>query len=476
MLLFAKDFRERVRGMEILFLPISLLGKHVINFLPDYFQPISTVLFTVYFIYLLIKRKCNFNLSITSGILFFLLITLVSQGFATMRTILAFPLTGIGVFEKYFQFIFLLIYFLLIYLVLKNSLNEDAKINKFLKGFFFYGLFLSSLLVIQFIFIQTGWLKSVVEFIGCNFAQGSYSESINPNYLTSTVQYLKQFARPNGLDPEGRDVAIRLAIIVIPFLLTALKNDFALVKNKNKSRVIYLALLGLIILLMIAIQTLASLVFGGLSIVFVISITFIKKNSHIQIFYKEGAIFASLVGLGVALVYVLPGATINLGGANRTASAIALFRVFLHHPIIGVGYDFSSPYAIVAAPEKYSDSLTNIQIYLANNQMPALNTVLAWFSQFGLIVMLPVLFYIMRAKLDFTILIDRMHEAKLNPEKIILYQTVDDLFFFGLIFLIPASFLLFDWRGLSYVLVIFFILIAKDLLKQQLDILAPLKE
>ncbi|MDR0691361.1 MAG: hypothetical protein LBF32_04930 [Streptococcaceae bacterium] len=462
--------------METLLLPISLFGKHVIKFLPDYFQPIPTVLLIAYFIYLLIKRKRHFNLSITSGILFFLLIMLVSQGMATMRTILTFPLTGIGVFEKYFQFVFLLFYFLLVYLVLKNSLDQDIKVSKFLKGFFFYGIFLSILLVIQFIFIQTGWFESIVEFIGSNFAQGGYSESINPSYLTSTVQYLTQFARPNGLDPEGRDVAIRLAIIVVPFLLAALKNDFPLVKNKNKNRIVYLALLGLIILLMIAIQTLASLAFGGLSIIFAISIVIIKKQKKKHVFYKEGAIFASLICLGIALVYVLPNATINLGGANRTASAIALFRVFLHYPLIGVGYDFSSPYAIVAAPEKYSDSLTNIQIYLANNQMPALNTVLAWFSQFGLIVILPILFYIIRTKLDFTILIDRMQEAKLNQEKITLYQTVDDLFFFGLIFLIPASFLLFDWRGLSYVMMTFFVLVVKDLLKQQLDILAPLQE
>ncbi|MDR1521335.1 MAG: hypothetical protein LBS28_00490 [Streptococcaceae bacterium] len=462
--------------MEILLLPISLFGKHVIKFLPDYFQTIPTVILSIYFIYLLIKQKRNFNLSITSGILLFLLIVLISQGFATIRTILTFPLTGIGVFEKYFQFIFLIFYFLIVYLVLKNSLDQDVKINKFLKGFFFYGAILSILLVIQFIFIQTGWLKSVIEFIGCNFAQGSYSESINPNYLTSTVDYLKQFARPNGLDPEGRDVAIRLAIIVVSFLLAALKNDFLLVKNKNKSRIMYLTLLGLVILLMFAIQTLASLVFGGLSIIFAIPIIIIKKKNRPHFFYKEGAIVTSLIGLGVALIYVFPNATIDLGEANRTASAIALFRVFLHHPLIGVGYDFSSPYAIVLAPEKYSNSITNIQIYLANNQMPALNTVLAWFSQFGLIVILPILFYIIRAKLDFTILIDRMQEAKLNQEKITLYQTVDDLFFFGLIFLIPASFLLFDWRGLSYVMVAFFVLVTKDLLKQQLDILAPLKE
>ncbi|MDR3156882.1 MAG: hypothetical protein LBT69_03090 [Lactobacillales bacterium] len=461
--------------MEVLWLPISLFGKHVITGLPDYFQTIPMLFFVVYLTYLFVRKKQSFKFSFSSGILLFLLIVLLAQGFATMRTILTFPITGIGVFDKYFQFIYLLLYFVIIYLVLKNNLTEDGKIRKFLNGFFFYGVLIVCLLTIQFVFIHTGALKAVIQFIGATFAQGGYSESINPAYLESTVSYLTKYGKPNGLDPEGRDVAIRLSLIVVPFLLAALKNGYRMVKNK-KNESLYLSLLCSIFIMLLAIQTLFSILLGLLTALLTVFIVVLKKTNSKNTFHKEGAIFVGFIGFVFTVFSFFPKGISQLGDSNRTASAIALWRVFSHHFIIGVGYDFSSPYAILYAPAEHTNSVINVQIYLANDQMPALSTGLAWFSQFGLIVILPLFFYVIRTKLDFSILIDRMYEAKLAKEKIKLYQTVDDLFFFLLIFLLPASFLLFDWRGLSYVLVLFFILVVKNFLEKQLNVLAPLKE
>jgi len=462
--------------METLFLPISLFGKQVFKSFPDYFQTIPVCCLVFYFIYLVIKKRKKFNLSVDSGTLLFLLIMFVVQGIATMRTILTFPMTGIGVFEKYFQFIALIVYFELIYLILKNNIDEDRKVKKFLNGFFYYGIILSILLFVQFIFIETGLFYSLVNFLGNTFSQTSYSESHNPNYLTSTVKYLTKFKRPNGLDPEGRDVAIRLSLVVVPFCLAAFKNNYQLFKKRLSNRMLYFVMLAFVIFFLIVIKTMTGVILAILTTILMIVVILLKTSAQQNLNRKIILALTLFLAVGSVLFSVIPEVAKMVGESNRTASMLAHWRVFLQHPLIGVGYDFSSPYAVVMAPEKYANSLLNINFYLANNQMPALSTILAWLSQFGLLIILPILFFLMRTKLDFTILIDRMVSADLDIEKITLYRTVDDLFFFLLIFLIPASFLLFDWRNLSYVMVIFFILVVKSILNEQLKTLAPLSE
>jgi hypothetical protein len=108
--------------------------------------------------------------------------------------------------------------------------------------------------------------------------------------------------------------------------------------------------------------------------------------------------------------------------------------------------------------------------------MPALSVIPTWFAEFGLLIILPVIFFVVRSKLDFTISIVRMKEANVPMETQRLYHVVNDMFFFTFIYFIPVGFLLFDWTSLSYVFLFGFFIVVKDYLSARIDSIAPLQE
>jgi hypothetical protein len=78
--------------------------------------------------------------------------------------------------------------------------------------------------------------------------------------------------------------------------------------------------------------------------------------------------------------------------------------------------------------------------------------------------------------MDFSILIGRLLKTEMSEKSKRFYQTVNEAFFLSVLFFIPVSLVLFDWRLLSYIMLFFFFLATKNFLQNQLDSIAPITE
>lgn len=469
--------------MEIIIHPLSMFSRQIAQGLPQYFQTFPAILMLIYSTYLVGKKGNGFDLRFGVGIVFFVILLLFTQAIASLRTILSFPITGVGIFDKYVQFILLIIYITLAYFFMKNALDTEQRIVNFFKGVYLTCAFILLIVFAQLAFIQFGWFYSILYWLREVFGQDAYSDANNLYLIRGGVEYLRSFRQPNGLDPESRDVAIRLALTCLPFMLAAFRNRLSFKGSTRLGNTIHTLSILLTVFALFFLATATGYAIGMLTAI--IFVLFVLKPRVEKSQSVKKIIVLIVFAMSVLLLFMYFG-TIQVfftnyffareGSGNRRASAIALWRTFIQHPLIGVGFDFSSPWNILNAPANWANNPVNIHIYLASGTLPALSVFLGWLAELGLVAILPILGYFLRVKIDFTMLVERLEKTNVSTWQKKFYSTINDAYFLFIIYFIPVSFLLFDWEGLSYILVVMFFIVTKAYLLNLLETIAPIGE
>jgi len=465
--------------MQILIHPLSFLSRRVATGLPTFFQTIPAILMIFYVCFAIGRKGKKFDLKFSSGMIYFIVLIFITQALAIIDTIINFPITGVSIYERYGHFLLLVAYVIVGYLFMKNALDTEQKIVNFFKGVYITFGVLLVLLFMQLAFIHSGLFEQPLSWIMANFSQQPYSDF---GLFAQGINYLTSERMPNGLDPESRDVAIRIILTCLPFMLAAFRNRLPFKGSLLLGKTIQISTIALACLVLFLIATRTGFILAVLTIVLFLLYLFTERQTHDALVKRVSITLFVLICL-VFLIFTFSNASeeiteilFDTRGGNRRASIIATLRTFLQHPIIGVGYHFSDPWNIMNAPLEWANNPININNYLPHNALPPLSVLFVWLAQFGLIIVLPFFAYFVRLKLDFTMLVERLNETQCTPWQKSFFGTINDAYFLFIIYFIPTSFLLFDWSGMSYLLVLLYFVVSKSYLKEYLNQIAPIGE
>lgn len=114
-------------------------------------------------------------------------------------------------------------------------------------------------------------------------------------------------------------------------------------------------------------------------------------------------IAVSGAGIGYGLYHYLPGVHDMFtrfllekhGTENRLGGTIGLLKTIMQHPLFGVGYGFESPYIVENVPSWSKTNLEYQNVY-AIYGYPTLSGFLGWFTRFGLVLVLPMLYVVVQ--------------------------------------------------------------------------------
>jgi hypothetical protein len=367
--------------------------------------------------------------------------------------------------KHFFQFIKIIILVFINYFFIRQTITTRKHIIQFLKGTF---IFLGMAFLIGFIqelYLKTGQLTGIVSFIG-RFLEARWPKTSS---FYQNGSYVQTIPRINGLSQEPSVFASQIGVLSFPLLLSLLKNKFNLFfESKNKSTVLYMAFFLLATTLSILIKSTSGLILVVLAWGLLFLIIFNKKNKKIQL-----SIFSILMLSLITLIFVYFGSPRvqnflneylvqkmqNDSGVNRTTISIGLFKIFLHHPIFGVG--FSGPYLFYAIAKNVHNNQEFITFFLADKYLPQLSELGQYLANYGLIVFAPVLYYFGKIKVNF------LQLNRSNPTHDKLIPVVNDMMTYFLIFFIISQISVIRTINSCYLFTLFLFPSVLEILKKQ---------
>lgn len=212
--------------------------------------------------------------------------------------------------------------------------------------------------------------------------------------------YVTTENRVNGFEPEAAFLANLLGVTYLPILigLTTTKQKFW---NWTKTRLGSVSVNIIFAFVLFVILLLAKTTTGILTavIAYLLWIVWAKGG---QRYFLVAMAFTGVAVL--ALAYLKVPTIHNLlnqflfakgGTDNRLGGTIGLLLTFVTHPLVGVGYGFTSYYIIQNVPEATTHNFEFQQVY-SQYGYPNLSDFLGWFAAFGLIIMVPAFFLLFR--------------------------------------------------------------------------------
>ncbi|MFC4760740.1 O-antigen ligase family protein [Fructobacillus durionis] len=243
-----------------------------------------------------------------------------------------------------------------------------------------------------------------------------------PNYdFYRKGSYVTSQHRVNGFEPEAAFLANLLGVVYLPILigLTATGQKFW---NWTKSRRLDLVLNVFFALTLFGILLLAKTTTGILTAVIAFVLWIIWSKGGMRAFLVTMAVLGILLGVAA---YIKVPTVHNLlnqflfakgGTDNRLGGTIGLLLTFLTHPIFGVGYGYTSFFTIQNVPE-YTTRNYEFQHVYSQFGYPNLSDLLGWFASFGLIVMIPAIFLLVRLVARTYLVRYRLNSMNLSAEQ-----------------------------------------------------------
>ncbi|CAK1229795.1 hypothetical protein R82265_HNDDMDAM_00243 [Fructobacillus cardui] len=286
--------------------------------------------------------------------------------------------------------------------------NKDAEKKFFKAGIIGLLLYLSLVIIPQILVLsKMHGLSGYVNLIASAFEKrwqsfGNYNFNANGAYVLSQK-------RVNGFEPEASYLANLLSITYLPMLI-GLTVSGEKIWNKIKSprlqQLANVCITFFLFFVLIFAKTTTGIITGALG--FILWILFSRKalKKFLIVCLIAGPIVLYFLYSFVPMVHE----TLNQflfakqGTDNRLGGAIGLFLTFLTHPIIGVGYGFTSFFNIQNVPIGLTHNYEFQEIF-KNHGFPILSEFLGWLASYGLIIMIPALYmmfgFFMKALLIF---------------------------------------------------------------------------
>ncbi|MDR3156594.1 MAG: O-antigen ligase family protein [Lactobacillales bacterium] len=353
------------------------------------------------------------------------------------------------------------------YFFIRQNVTERKHILQFLKGIF---LFLGIAIFVGFlqeIYIKTGCFAQPASFIG-KFLESHWS---SPRFYEQG-SYVQTTNRINGLSQEASVFASQIGIIGFPVILTLFKNKFQLFsKLKNKNIIIYLGLFLLMTALCILIKSTSGLIMIVLAWGILFLIIFNSRNKKIQLAIFSGLMFLLAV---LTFIYFVNSDIHNFlneyliqkmqseSGKNRTAITLGLFKIFLYHPLFGVGY--SGPHLFAATIGHVNDNPEMLSFFLTAPYLPQMSELGQYLANYGLITVSPVIYYFGKIKWNFL----KLKRNSATQDKLI--PVLNDMMFYFLLFFIIGQISVIRTVNSCYLFLLFLFPAAYEILRKKQQI------
>lgn len=451
--------------MTSFLIPISLLIR---SYIPLPVAQLTTLTLYIYIVLLIFhfikKRQITINFLNTKVIIYCF--------FALSLQIIAMMLSYIEItngnlnkhpLKQIIVFSILMIVIFSYYIVVKVFITNIDDCRKFLKGIYYAFWIVMGVLIIQFIYLSTGGLKSLVTFIG------QYLEAhFNRDWYVSG-SYVQTAGRINGFNPEASYLAAQLFILFAPFIIAAIINKFDIFNwEKQYNSLKYFFMLGLILFFLFFGRSSTGFVAIGVIIIFLwfklkLKRKFIFTYALLSLFFILFIIFKdNTIVLEIFNHYLFEKD--ETSSSNRLGGTIALILTWLNNFFFGTGYGYQDYYLFKYVPE-WSKSNSEYQyVYLKNNYYPILSVFLGWFAQFGTIIMIFITIYIFKLIRDIN-KITKYLVNNVNVKYVSLLNTIKDSANLFVIFYIVMSLLVFQWTDAYFIVVFFFFVVYRQLLK-----------
>ncbi|CAK1229778.1 hypothetical protein R53140_OCIKHKEL_00377 [Fructobacillus fructosus] len=219
------------------------------------------------------------------------------------------------------------------------------------------------------------------------------------NFYTNG-SYVATSGRINGFEPEAAFLANLVGVVYLPILIgltVTKKKIWKWTKTVKVDQTLNFFYALIIFSLLIFVKSTT----GILTAVVGCSLWLIWSKGGLR---RTLGILTSLAILVGLIAYLKIGFIHNLlneflfakgGTDNRLGGSIGLFRTFLTHGLIGVGYGFTSYFTVQNVPAFTTHNFEFQQVY-SQYGYPNLSDLLGWFAAFGLIIMVPAFFLLFR--------------------------------------------------------------------------------
>ena len=456
--------------MSALLLPISVFIKNFIELpisylreLPIYFYLLLIIISIIIGTKIKLKRLFNTKVFICIAIVlgFQLLAMLISYGYIGNDSLNINPIK---------QFIKLCIFLTCIfihYFVVKLLINNMQDVRGFIRGNIISLFIVLAISYIQLLYvIFPGLFDGFVSIIG--LFENRFDRSWYDN-----GSYVQTMERINGLNPEAGYLAAQLLIVFVPFILASIKNKVNIFSGSKryKPTFFYLLLTSIVIILFFAKTTTGLVAILMIFAFFWMSLPLKRKVTTAIMFVILGSIGIVYCLSNSYMMEILNENLFNKaqsGSAmNRSGGTIGLIIIWLKHLITGIGWDYHNFYLFENVPLWSTGNWEYHNVYLTENFYPILSIFFGWLAEFGTVCMIFIILYLNKLLKDYRLL--SKQAISINHENCQMIIAIKDAAHFFVYFYIIISFLSFGWSESFYLIMFFFFIVVRQLLKDELS-------
>lgn len=455
--------------MTFLLVPISLFNKVIVSGVPGIMNTIPIYLFAVIFFLQIKSKKVYLNdFTVSRKVYIFFTVSALAQIATAFRSLFITTensTISVNIVSNVGNMLVTFLAIVFYYYFAGAVFTSDKMVNRFLQSgivtlIVLYVLVIIPQIITTFSPILDGWIN----FIGKLFEERHPGN----NYFYANGSYATTEHRVNGFSPEASFFAAMIGIIFIPLLLSAIRNRYDVFK-KRFSRNSYYGLLFVTLIILLFARTTT-----GFLVVF-LTIALLVFSVH----GRERIVVLSTLCIGLIMVIMLYIANTTFqnlvnsyllqkqGTDNRMGGTIALFRIFLKYPILGVGSAIDY-FMFKLVPISTTNNLEFYSNFLPSQSYPVQSIWGEFFAYFGLIVMIPVLIYLVKKVKVAVNLRKWLREDGKSYSQGGLYVYVIDAFLYTLVFFAVLACFSFSWTESYYLLFYsFYIVIINKLLKKK---------
>ncbi|MBS9338874.1 O-antigen ligase family protein [Fructobacillus sp. M2-14] len=283
-----------------------------------------------------------------------------------------------------------------IQLTVRSTDDEKKFVKAGLVGLAFYLLFV---IVPQFLVLfHFEKITSYVNFLASLFEQrwrtmGGYDIYAHGSYVTTQH-------RINGFEPEASYLANLLGVVYLPLLIGLTVSRHSLWKttiSKNKQLIGNTIFTFSVLLTLVLAKTTTGILTAGIAFI----LWMIWSKNGFRAFLFSTLILSGFLLFVAYFKVSIVHTTFNQflfakgGTDNRLGGTIALAITFLQHPLWGVGSGFTSFFIVQNVPEVTTHNFEYQHLY-SQYGFPILSDFLGWLATFGIIIVIPALWLLIR--------------------------------------------------------------------------------
>lgn len=454
--------------MTWLLLPITLLTKSYLP-LPSIFALIPTYILAIYLVARVSTDPAHLDLiEVKKKPLYYTLVLILLQIIVMLRTVTTMThLQGTPKPQNgpLLLILTILSYFLVYYCV-QLSIKNVQQVRVFLQSVFWTLIILLIFVLLpqlvdtlrQSHLLET-WLNGLAKLFEAHHKG-------RPDFY-NLGSYVATQHRINGFSQEASFLAAQLGIVFLPFIMASIKNHYDVLKIGRKfSQILSYILLGLIFLCLIFAKTTTGIIVLGISVI-VFFLWNIRKTPYLTLIVTGIVVVIAVSAYAfVPYLHALIDSYVfeKQGVSNRLGSTIALLQTALHHPFVGVGFGYSSPYAFEYVPRATTNNFEFTHFFLKDG-IAIQSEFFALFAQFG-IILVGFVFYFFLGKVKKARKLHRLLVLQ-SDEHAQMYLTILDAFS---VFIVMYTFLLFfsfSYLDMYYFTCLAFYLVSIDMISKE---------